>query len=290
MAVVSPPPRSRCRDLRRLLEPVRALGPAVAPGNLEKVHQPQLAESTQLGQRAGVELNVVGQFCHDGREHQIPRIWISGSYAGHDPIRLGIFAGIHGDEPAGCAALVDLAMALAADPTRAAGYELSLYPVVNPIGYERGTRTNHTGVDLNREFWRDSIETEVNVMERELRTQQFHGIITLHADDTSEGVYGYAHGRTLNEALLKPALVAASRWLPLDQRAVIDGFPASESLICDCYRGVLSAPPEQSPQPFDLIFETPGNAPFDLQVAATVAALESIISTYPGFIAYAQDL
>jgi hypothetical protein len=94
----------------------------------------------------------------------------------------------------------------------------------------------------------------------------------------------------LNEALLAPALTAASHFLAVDDRAVIDGFPARAGLICECFAGVLSAPPEQRPAPFDLIFETPAHAPFDLQVAATVAALDAIIATYPGFISYAQDL
>jgi len=247
-----------------------------------------LSELTGLGRR--LEVAVAGKFSAGGRDHEIPRLHFAGDYAGHDPIRLGLFAGVHGDEPAGCAALVKFAAALAAEPERAAGYELFIYPIVNPAGYENGTRENHAGKDLNREFWRDSAEPEVRAIEAELRARRFAGIITLHADDTSEGVYGYAHGRTLNEALLKPALRAASRLLPLDERAVIDGFAAREGLICDCFEGVLAAPPEQQPQPFDLIFETPARAPLDLQVAAMVAALDAIIAVYPGFIAYAQDL
>jgi len=165
-----------------------------------------------------------------------------------------------------------------------------IYPVINPTGYERGTRENYLGKDLNREFWRRSSAPEVRMIEAELRAHRFAGLITLHADDTCEGVYGYAHGRTLNESLLKPALRAASRFLPLDTRAMIDGFAAREGLIDECFQCVLSAPPEQHPQPFDLIFETPANVSFDLQVSAAVAALEAIIATYPGFISYAQDL
>jgi hypothetical protein len=61
-------------------------------------------------------------------------------------------------------------------------------------------------------------------------------------------------------------------------------------LIHECFKNVLSAPPEQRPKPFDLIFETPAHAPFGLQVSAAVAALEQIVSLYPGFIAYAQDI
>lgn len=244
----------------------------------------------RTGLRGGAGLTVVGEFACEGRRYEIPRIRIAGAYAGHDPIRLGLFAGLHGDEPAGCHALVELAVALLAEPSRAAGYELFIYPVLNPTGYEVGTRVNHRGLDLNREFWRGSAEIEVQAIERELRAHAFAGLITLHADDTCEGLYGYAHGRTLNEALLVPALRAASRWLPLDGRTVIDGFAAREGLICDCFQGVLSAPPEQHPKPFDLIIETPALAPLPLQISAALAATESVLATYPGFIAYGQDL
>lgn len=261
-------------DTRALLERLRAIA----------------AENSAGVDHAHLRLQVAGTFTHEGCRHEILCAQIAGPPAGHDPIRLGLFAGIHGDEPAGCAALVELVASLSTNAARIAGYELFIYPVVNPVGCERSTRVNHAGKDLNREFWRDSGEAEVRAIEAELCARQFHGIITLHTDDTSEGLYGYAHGRTLNESLLTPALEAANQFLPLDGRAIIDGFPARAGLICDCFAGVLSAPPDQRPQPFDLIFETPGHAPFDLQVSATVAALDSIIRTYPGFIAYAQDL
>lgn len=266
--------RSPFPSASALLERLRALG----------------QDETEPTARAGLKIDTIGEFRCETRSYQIERVRLAGPYARHDPIRLGLFAGIHGDEPAGCSALVDFATALAADPARVAGYELYIYPVINPTGYERGTRVNHTGKDLNREFWCGSPEIEVRIMERELRAHAFDGIITLHADDTCEGVYGYAHGRTLNEALLVPALAAAKRFLPVDERAVIDGFPARAGLICDCYPGVLSAPPDQHPQPFDLIFETPACAPFDHQVAATVAAFDAVIATYPAFISYAQNL
>lgn len=273
-ASASPVATRPCANAHALLAPLRALARA----------------GDARANRAGLQFETIARFAHEGADHAIVRVRLTGPYGGHDPIRLGLFAGIHGDEPAGCSALVDFAVALAADPARVAGYELFIYPVINPVGYERGTRANHAGKDLNREFWCGSAQIEVQAIERELRAHQFQGILTLHADDTCEGVYGYAHGRTLNEALLAPALAAAKPFLPVDGRGVIDGFPARAGLIGDCFPGVLSAPPEQHPKPFDLIFETPACAPLAQQVAATVAALDAIIATYPGFIAYAQDL
>jgi murein peptide amidase A len=233
---------------------------------------------------------VAGEFTCDGRPYALHRFRFAGPDAGHEPIRLGVFAGVHGDEPAGCAALVEFLAVLAAEPARAAGYDLFVYPVVNPTGCEDATRTNRAGKDLNREFWRCSSQPEVQIIERELRAHVFAGLITLHADDTSEGHYGYSHGRSLDDALLQPALLAAERVLPRDRRTVIDGFTAREGVICDCFHGVLSAPHEQEPRPFNVIFETPAQAPLELQVAANVAALEAILSNYRGYIAYAQAI
>jgi protein MpaA len=231
-----------------------------------------------------------GAFSCEGGRQVISRFCFAGPVAGHEPIRLGFFAGVHGDEPAGCAALVEFAAALASESARAAGYELWIYPVVNPTGCEAGTRENRAGKDLNREFWRGSAEPEVRILEDELRARRFHGLVTLHADDTCEGHYGYSHGRTLDEALLQPALCAAERVLPRDRRPTIDGFAARDGVIHDCFRGILSPPPGQQPRSFNVIFETPAHAPFALQVAAAVAALDSIVAGYRGFIAYAQNL
>jgi protein MpaA len=231
-----------------------------------------------------------GEFCSGGRILGLPRFRIAGPEAGPERIRLGLFAALHGDEPAGAAALVRFAAALARQPQRAAGYELFLYPVCNPTGYEAGSRENAAGRDLNREFWRGSDQPEVRLLEAELRQRRFHGIITLHTDDSCDGLYGYAHGQLLNESLLRPALAAAERVLPRDRRERIDGFAAMDGMVGDCFQGILSAPPDQRPRPFDLIFETPGQANFEAQVNASVAALDSILAEYRVFIAYTQDL
>lgn len=234
---------------------------------------------------------MAGEFEYDGRTYAIPRIEFIGAEVNRLPlVCIGLFAGIHGDEPAGCAAVIRLFEMLAEKPEFAAGYHLVAYPLCNPTGLEDSTRHNRAGLDLNREFWRGSAEPEVRILERELREQRFEGVVTLHADDTCDGLYGYSHGCTINEALLKPALLASERVLPRDRRMNIDGFSAIDGIICDCFKGILTAPPDQHPRPFDLIFETPARAPEELQVEAAVLALRSILDEYRGFIAQGENL
>ncbi len=231
----------------------------------------------------------VGSWEVDGERHWMPRLVFK--RAGETPdFKVGIFAGVHGDEPAGVLALCDFVRALDASAVRGRGYELHVYPLVNPTGYEDRTRHSRSGRDLNREFWRGSLEPEVALLEREILREQYHGYISLHSDDTSEGFYGFARGNTLTEHLLRPALGAAEAAIPLDRRDQIDGFHAEEGIIHTAYDGILSAPPNSQPQPFEVILESPSEAPMHLQRGAFVLALVELLTHYRRFIAYGGEL
>lgn len=207
-----------------------------------------------------------------------------------DLIRIGIFAGIHGDEPAGTVALVEFLKLLGREPGIAEGYLIHAYPICNPTGFAKATRHSAAGVDLNREFWRNSPHPEVQIIERELREQHFQGLIQLHADDTSDGIYGFVRGHTLSENLLKPALAEAGKVLPRNANATIDGFAAKDGIIYDAYEGILAAPPQVDPVPFELILETPHHAPIEKQVEALVVAMRTVLDEYRTLMAFAANL
>ena len=257
------------------------------PQKLQRLNWPFLALA---GACAEVVVTVAGSFEVEQKNYTIPRFVFHGPATNVPPIRLGLFALVHGDEPAGALGLQRLLNALVDSPASAAGYELTLYPLCNPTVCEDGTRHNRAGYDLNREFWRGSDQPEIKILEAELRTQRFDGIIALHADDTSEGLYGYTQGRVLNENLLVPALRASAHVLPVNTEAIIDGFSAEEGIIEDCFPGILAPPAEQKPRPFEIIFETPANAPMTQQVEAISCALRSVLAEYRGFISQGANL
>ena len=234
--------------------------------------------------------NHEARFESNGERYELPRYLFVGPRGGDTPIRIGIFAGIHGDEPEGVHAVVRFIKLLEAKPELATGYYLSFYPVCNSTGFEDGTRHSRSGQDLNREFWKNSAAPEVRLFEAELKARSFQGLIALHTDDTSDGFYGYVRGATLTKHLIEPALAAAEKFLPRDERPVIDGFKARNGIICDCYEGVLSAPPRVRPRPFEIILETPATPPEYLKELAFVASLQTILLEYNQFIAYAPNL
>jgi hypothetical protein len=231
-----------------------------------------------------------GRFELGGQSLALPRYLFLGPQGGAEPLRIGIFAGIHGNEPASSFALLRFVKLLEEKPPIARGYCLFLYPVCNPTGFEDDTRHNRDGKDLNREFWRNSRQPEVRLLESELVAHAFNGVISLHTDDTSDGVYGYAHGALHTRYLLGPALAAATEYLPMNRNGTIDGFRARDGIIREGYEGVLQAPPGIKPRPFEVTLETPQHAPHFLQEAALAVALCKILDEYRQFIAYAQNL
>ena len=261
-------PRARRRSLADLLAP------------LEKIaaHSPNLV----VNHEANFEIG--------GETYELPRYLFVGPRGGDTPIRVGIFAGIHGNEPEGVHAIVQFIKLLEARPELAAGYYLSFYPVCNPTGFEDDTRHSRSGRDLNREFWKNTGEPEVRLLQAELISRSFHGIISLHTDDTSAGFYGVVRGATLTKHLIEPALQAAEKLLSRDERPIIDGFQARNGVIYDAYDGMLSAPPKVRPRPFEIILETPQAAPVYLKECAFIIALKTILDEYRKFIAYAPNL
>jgi len=256
----------------------RSIAALLAPLDQIAVHSPNLVA------------NYEAKFDAEGETYELPRYLFVGPKGGDTPIRVGIFAGVHGDEPEGSHALVQFIKLLEAKPELATGYYLSLYPVCNPTGFDDGTRFSRSGKDLNREFWKDSDQPEVRLLQAELISRSFQGIISLHTDDTSDGFYGFAHGATLTKHLIEPALQAAEKLLARNEGQIIDGFRARNGVITDKYDGILSAPPKVRPRPFEIILETPAAPPEYKKQAAFVAALQTILTEYRKFIAYAPNL
>jgi len=232
----------------------------------------------------------LGQFESRGASYRLPRYLYVGPRGGGDILRIGIFATIHGDEPEGALALGRFLNQLDQKPELAQGYALFIYPVCNPTGFEDNTRHARSGKDLNREFWQESDQPEVRFLESEIWMQAFHGIITLHSDDTSDGLYGYVKGAVLSQNLLEPALLEAGRFLPRNHREKIDGFPARGGIIHQGYPGVLQSIPELPHPPFEITLETPQKAPLHRQVDALVAALQTILVEFRYLQAIAQNI
>jgi murein peptide amidase A len=103
---------------------------------------------------------------------------------------IAIAAGVHGDEPAGPWALLELLETGALDPS----FSYRIWPCVNVSGFVAGTRENADGVDLNRTFDGIGRSREASTVLATNRGLQFALSVDLHEDRDAVGFYCYEYG------------------------------------------------------------------------------------------------
>jgi len=100
-----------------------------------------------------------------------------------------IAAGIHGDEPAG----VEAALRFLETDNRGLRdrFHFTVFACNNPTGWERNTRENWQGTDLNRQFGTRNPPAEVELIMRGLAGRCFDLVFEMHEDVDSPGFYLY---------------------------------------------------------------------------------------------------
>src|SRR5436189_73466 len=80
-----------------------------------------------------IRWEALGSFDANGESYSVPRFVFRGPNSS-DPISIGLFAAIHGDEPAGALAAAAFLRQVSAEPQLAENFHLSIYPICNPTG------------------------------------------------------------------------------------------------------------------------------------------------------------
>lgn len=135
-------------------------------------------------------------------------------------------AGIHGDEPAGTAALIEWAEA---NLRLLSGLNCILFPCLNPWGLVNNCRFDEKRRDLNREFQTNSVPM-IQALKALIKPLQFALSLTLHEDYDGQGLYLYEVKRWKpfwGEDLLE----AARPFIPIEGRTSIDGRRSQSGLV-----------------------------------------------------------
>jgi len=165
-----------------------------------------------------------------GEAHSWPLLALRKNATKADAPLLYLSAGIHGDEPAGPLALLQLLR----EKYFSDSFNWIICPALNPGGLAAKTRHNPGDVDLNRDY-RDPKTTEatqhVAFLNREFAGRRLALSILLHEDWESKGFYMYEVNRT-GLPLLAPAVLAAVEPIcGIDHSPVIEGADAKGGLI-----------------------------------------------------------
>lgn len=192
--------------------------------------------------------------------------------------RLYLSAGIHGDEPAGPLAVLELLRRNAFPPA----LELWLCPCLNPAGFPLNRRENAAGVDLNRQYLHlEAAETRAHVVWLE-QTPEFDAAICLHEDWESHGFYLYELNPDARPSHAEEIIRRVATACPIDLSAEIEGRPAAGGIVRPAV-DPRSRP--QWPEAFWLLqhrtrhsytMEAPSDFPLPLRVQALVTSVEVV--------------
>ena len=196
-----------------------------------------------------------------------------------------ISAGIHGDEPAGVEAIIEIL-----ESKRYSKFihdwEITLLPCLNPWGYEYDIRENHEKKDLNREFKSSPPPQEVKLVQSVLN-DPFDLSLELHEDVESSGFYLYGKGNSGRGADLgQKILNAVNEIMPINGNPQIEGNPAEHGIIkrpCGSTNGewwpmAVYTMAQGTKRCFTL--EASGLFPIELQVQSYATAIETALKNF----------
>ncbi len=159
--------------------------------------------------------------------------------------------GVHGDEPAGVEALTRLLEHPSRWSDALAALHVTIFPCANPTGFERGTRENDLGIDLNRAFDGPEPPAEVSLIRPHLDAREgrrpFDLSVELHEDIDNEGFYLYELRR--NAPPIGDSIVeAVQSMVPINRAGMIEGLAAEGGIIRPDPDELMRLHPDRWPQ------------------------------------------
>lgn len=192
-----------------------------------------------------------------------------------------ISAGMHGDEPAGPLALLEMMEA----GWFSGDFHWLVCPALNPGGLARGTRESREGMDLNRDYLlQQSLEISAHV--RWLSRKPLPSLfVSLHEDWETEGFYFYEINLGVDDQHRYASILGSvAPFFPAEPGPDIDGhevrapgwiFHCAEADLPDAWPEAIWLAKKGCPLSFTL--ETPSQADLGERVRAHIAGLEGIL-------------
>jgi protein MpaA len=196
--------------------------------------------------------------------------------------RIYISTGIHGDEPAGPLA----ALQLLKENQWPDNATLVLIPCLNPTGLRLNRRENDQGVDLNREYLDTKAPETLAHINWLVRQPFFDVCLCLHEDWESDGFYVYELNPDNRLSLADHVVAQVAKVCPIDLSEIIEGRPAQKGIIRP---SVDPRSRPQWPEAFYLLsnktrlsytLEAPSDFPLPTRVAALVTSVRAALAAF----------
>lgn len=176
----------------------------------------------------GVEAHLLGTVRANPERYPF---WMLSTPDGPGKKRVCLSGGIHGDEPAGVESILAAIEMIRNKPDLLDRFHFTLFPCINPFGYEHHTRENRSRIDLNRQYARKRPPAEVRLLRKVVDGKSFDLDIEFHEDIDTPGFYMYEVFRDPRRAVGRKVIQRVARKYPINLQTEIEGAPADGGLI-----------------------------------------------------------
>lgn len=183
-------------------------------------------------------------------------------------------AAIHGDEISGPWAIVDFLKNYKVK--KFPKLKIIIFPVANPTGFNRGTRNNFQGKDLNRLFCRKKLTRENRIVIQTLNGERIFLFHALHGDidERSFYLYNFEHKP---EKIYRGLVIAAKKYVPINTSPKIYDDPAAGGLITNQHDSSFEDHMFRDGTPYSFCTEAPEKLPLKKTIALNVALMDRIL-------------
>lgn len=199
---------------------------------------------------------------------QISRYVFEGEQTRESPIRIGIFAGLRGDDEVGPAAVSMFLADLVALPHLGNDLRIYAYPIVSAVNFETRTSYSRPSQYVINQTGCETLTSETYQIEREIFAIGFDGIISIRIEDGIENLQVGISDPGLHDSLVGPVLSSLEPFL---------------SNIEDCDGGAgqsLTAGIRLKRRPFELTFRIPSSGWSGLYAMGLRIALHVAVDCY----------
>jgi hypothetical protein len=202
---------------------------------------------------------------------QISRYLFESEQTRESPVRIGIFAGLSGEDEVGPAAVSMFLADLVALPHLGNDLRVYAYPIVSAVDFETRTSCSQPDQYTISQTGRETLSSETYQIEREIFAIGFDGVISIRIDDGIETFQVGVSDRCLHDVLVRPILSSLEPFIPN---------------IEDCESGTgrpLTAGIRLKRRPFEMTFRVPSSGWSGLYAMGLRIALHTVLSSYRAY-------
>jgi hypothetical protein len=203
---------------------------------------------------------------------QISRYVFEGDQWRESPIRIGVFAGLRGDDQVGPGAISTFLADLVALPHLGNNLRIYAYPIVSAASFETATPSSRSSHYIINQIGCNLLSPETYQIEREIFAIAFDGIITIRLEEEINNMRVAISDPHLHEALVDPILSSLEPFLP--------DIEAGDAHTCRSLTGGV----RRNQRPFELTFRVPSSGWMGLYAIALRIALHTAVDCYRSYV------